>query len=197
MQYTDVLALFGGLALFLYGMSVMGSSLEKCAGNRLKSILTKLTSSRLNGFLLGLVVTVVIQSSSATTVMVVGFVNSGLMTLSQSIYIIMGANVGTAITAWILSLTGISGSAWYISMFKPSTFPPVLALIGIIIYLTTKKQKKKDMSTILLGFSVLMFGMEMMSDAVAPLRDIPQFTSLMTAFSSLVMKKKKRSTQDH
>ena len=187
MQYTDVLALFGGLALFLYGMSVMGSSLEKCAGNRLKSILTKLTSSRLNGFLLGLVVTVVIQSSSATTVMVVGFVNSGLMTLGQSIYIIMGANVGTAITAWILSLTGISGSAWYISMFKPSTFTPVLALIGIIIYMTTKKQRKKDMSTILLGFSVLMFGMEMMSNAVAPLRDIPQFTSLMTAFSNPIL----------
>ena len=184
MSISNVLALVGGLALFLYGMSIMGSALEKCAGNRLKSILTKLTSSRLNGFLLGLVVTAVIQSSSATTVMVVGFVNSGIMTLTQSIYIIMGANVGTAVTSWILSLTGISGSAWYITMLKPATFVPILALIGIIIYTSTKKQKKKDASAILLGFSVLMFGMEMMSGAVAPLKDIPQFTSLMTAFSN-------------
>ena len=184
MKYTDVLALFGGLAMFLYGMSVMGSSLEKCAGNRLKSILSKLTANRISGFLLGLAVTVVIQSSSATTVMVVGFVNSGLMTLSQSIYIIMGANVGTAITAWILSLSGISGSAWYLVLFKPTTFTPVLALIGIFVFMMTKKPKKKDLATILLGFSILMFGMDMMSDAVAPLKDIPQFTSLMTAFSN-------------
>ncbi|MBP3653728.1 MAG: Na/Pi cotransporter family protein [Clostridia bacterium] len=187
MQYTDVLALFGGLAMFLYGMNVMGSSLEKCAGNRLKSILSKLTSNRITGFLLGLAVTVVIQSSSATTVMVVGFVNSGLMTLSQSIYIIMGANVGTAITAWILSLSGISGSAWYLVLFKPATFTPVLALVGIFIFMMTKKQKKKDLATILLGFAILMFGMEMMSDAVAPLKDIPQFTSLMTAFSNPIL----------
>ena len=187
MNYTDVLALFGGLAMFLYGMSIMGSSLEKCAGNRLKSILTKLTSSRISGFLLGLMVTCIIQSSSATTVMVVGFVNSGIMTLSQSIYIIMGANVGTAITAWILSLAGVSGSAWYIAMFKPSTFTPVLALIGIFVFMLTKKQKKKDLASIVLGFAVLMFGMEMMSDAVAPLKDIPQFTSLMTAFSNPIL----------
>ena len=187
MQYTDVLMLFGGLAMFLYGMNVMGSSLEKCAGNRLKGILTKLTSSRITGFLLGLMVTAIIQSSSATTVMVVGFVNSGLMTLSQSIYIIMGANVGTAVTSWILSLTGISGSAWYIAMLKPATFTPVLALIGIVIFMTTKKQKKKDMSTILLGFAILMFGMEMMSDAVAPLKDMPQFTNLMVAFSNPIL----------
>ena len=187
MNYTDVLALFGGLAMFLYGMSIMGSSLEKCAGNRLKSILTKLTSSRISGFLLGLMVTCIIQSSSATTVMVVGFVNSGIMTLSQSIYIIMGANVGTAITAWILSLSGINGSAWYIALFKPSTFTPVLALIGIFVFMLTKKQKKKDLASIVLGFAVLMFGMEMMSDAVAPLKDIPQFTSLMTAFSNPIL----------
>ena len=184
MSISNVLALVGGLALFLYGMSIMGSALEKCAGNRLKSILTKLTSSRLNGFLLGVVVTAVIQSSSATTVMVVGFVNSGIMTLSQSIYIIMGANVGTAVTSWILSLTGISGDAWYITLFKPSTFTPVIALIGIFIYLSSKKQKKKDMAGILLGFAVLMFGMEMMSDSVAPLANVPQFTRLMTTFSN-------------
>lgn len=184
MQYTDVLSLFGGLALFLYGMNVMGSSLEKFAGNRLKSILSKLTANRMSGFLLGLLVTVVIQSSSATTVMVVGFVNSGLMTLSQSIYIIMGANVGTAITAWILSLSGISGNAWYLVLFKPATFTPILALIGIAVFMTTKKPKKKDLATILLGFATLMFGMEMMSDAVAPLKDIPQFTNLMVTFSN-------------
>ncbi|MDY5221056.1 MAG: Na/Pi cotransporter family protein [Eubacteriales bacterium] len=184
MSTSNVLALVGGLALFLYGMSIMGSALEKCAGNRLKSILTKLTSSRLNGFLLGLVVTAVIQSSSATTVMVVGFVNSGIMTLSQSIYIIMGANVGTAVTSWILSLTGISGDAWYITLFKPATFTPVIALIGIFIYLSSKKQKRKDMAGILLGFAVLMFGMEMMSDSVAPLANVPEFTSLMTTFSN-------------
>jgi len=184
MGINDALMLFGGLALFLYGMNLMGASLEKCAGNRLKTILSQLTSSPLKGFMLGLVVTAVIQSSSATTVMVVGFVNSGLMTLSQSIYIIMGANVGTAVTSWILSLTGISGSAWYITLFKPATFTPVLALIGIVIFMTAKKQKKKDMSTILLGFAILMFGMEMMSDAVAPLKDMPSFTSIMTMFTN-------------
>lgn len=187
MQITDGLMLFGGLALFLYGMSIMGSSLEKCAGNQLKSILTRLTSSRLNGFLLGLVVTAVIQSSSATTVMVVGFVNSGLMTLAQSVYIIMGANVGTSVTAWLLSLAGISGDAWYITMLKPTSFTPVLALIGIILHLFSKKQRKKDAAGILLGFAILMFGMESMSDAVAPLANVPQFTSIMTMFSNPIM----------
>lgn len=187
MSYTDVLMLFGGLAMFLYGMNVMGGGLEKCAGNQLKSILTRLTSNRLSGFLLGLVVTAVIQSSSATTVMVVGFVNSGIMTLSQSVYIIMGANVGTAVTAWILSLTGISGSTWYIQILKPATFTPILALVGIIIFMFAKKQKKKDVASILLGFAVLMFGMEMMSDSVAPLADMPAFTSLLTKFSNPIL----------
>jgi len=187
MDYTNILALLGGLSIFLYGMNIMGSSLEKCAGNSLKSILSRLTSSRINGFLLGLGVTAVIQSSSATTVMVVGFVNSGIMTLAQSVYIIMGANVGTSVTAWILSLSGISGSAWYVTLFKPSTFTPVLALIGIIIFMTTAKQRKKEFATILLGFAILMFGMDMMSDAVAPLKDIPSFTSLMTAFTNPVL----------
>ena len=138
MGFNDVLMLFGGLAMFLYGMNVMGGGLEKCAGNQLKTILTRLTSNRFTGFMLGVIVTAVIQSSSATTVMVVGFVNSGLMTLGQSVYIIMGANVGTAVTSWILSLTGISGGAWYVQMFKPSTFTPVLALIGIIIFMFAK-----------------------------------------------------------
>ena len=187
MQLSDVLMLLGGLSLFLYGMSVMGGALEKCAGDRLKSILTRLTSSRLNGFLLGMVVTAVIQSSSATTVMVVGFVNSGIMTLAQSVYIIMGANVGTSVTSWLLSLAGISGSAWYVTMFKPSTFTPVLAFIGIALLLFSRKQRRKDAAGILLGFAVLMFGMEMMSDSVAPLAQVPQFTQMMTMFSNPVM----------
>ena len=187
MGFNDVLMLFGGLAMFLYGMNVMGGGLEKCAGNQLKTILTRLTSNRFTGFMLGLIVTAVIQSSSATTVMVVGFVNSGLMTLGQSVYIIMGANVGTAVTSWILSLTGISGGAWYVQMFKPSTFTPVLALIGIILFMFAKKQKRKDVATILLGFAVLMFGMEMMSDSVAGLKDMPSFTSIMTMFTNPFM----------
>ena len=187
MDYTNILALLGGLSIFLYGMSIMGTSLEKCAGNSLKSILTRLTSSRINGFLLGLGVTAVIQSSSATTVMVVGFVNSGIMTLAQSVYIIMGANVGTSVTSWLLSLSGISGSAWYVTLFKPATFTPVLALIGIIIFMTAKKPRRKEAATILLGFAILMFGMDMMSEAVAPLKDIPAFTSLMTAFSNPIL----------
>ncbi len=187
MGINEVLMLFGGLAMFLYGMNVMGGGLEKCAGNQLKTILTRLTSNRFTGFMLGVIVTAVIQSSSATTVMVVGFVNSGLMTLGQSVYIIMGANVGTAVTSWILSLTGISGGAWYVQMFKPSTFTPVLALIGIIIFMFAKKQKRKDVATILLGFAVLMFGMEMMSDSVAGLKDMPSFTSIMTMFTNPFM----------
>jgi len=187
MGMKDILGLLGGLAMFLYGMNVLSASLERRAGNSLKSILTRLTSSKLNGFLLGLVVTAVIQSSSATTVMVVGFVNSGIMTLSQSVYIIMGANVGTAVTSWILSLTGISGGAWYIQLLKPSSFTPVLAIIGIGIYMFTKQQKKKDTASILLGFAVLMFGMEMMSDAVAPLADVPEFTRILTMFSNPIL----------
>lgn len=187
MDYTNILALLGGLSIFLYGMSMMGSSLEKFAGNRLKGILTSLTSSRIKGFLLGLGVTAVIQSSSATTVMVVGFVNSGIMTLAQSVYIIMGANVGTSVTAWLLSLTGINGSAWYVTMFKPSTFTPALALIGIIIFMTSKKERRKELACILLGFAILMFGMDMMSEAVAPLKDVPQFTRIMTMFSNPLM----------
>ena len=187
MDYTNILTLIGGLAIFLYGMTLMGDSLERFAGNRLKSTLTRLTSSPLSGFLLGLVVTAIIQSSSATTVMVVGFVNSGIMTLAQSVYIIMGANVGTSVTAWLISLAGLDGSAWYITMFKPSTFTPILALVGIIIIMSTKKQRKKDLACILLGFAILMFGMDMMSEAVQPLKDMPSFTSLMTMFQNPIM----------
>lgn len=187
MKVSDILALIGGLAMFLYGMNTMGAALEKCAGNRLKTILTRLTANKASGFLLGLAVTAVIQSSSATTVMVVGFVNSGLMTLGQSVYIIMGANVGTAVTSWILSLTGISGDVWYLSILKPSSFTPVIALIGIAIFMLAKRKRYKDFASILLGFAILMFGMEMMSGAVEPLADMPSFTNILTMFSNPIM----------
>ena len=180
----SVLSLLGGLALFLYGMSLMSNGLEKRAGNQLKQILFKLTSSPMRGLILGLVVTAVIQSSSATTVMVVGFVNSGLMKLAQSVGIIIGANIGTAATSWILSLAGIEGSVWYVQMFKPSTFTPVIALIGIVIYMMSKKAKAKDTATILLGFAVLMFGMEMMSDSVDPITELPGFKNVLVQFSN-------------
>ncbi|MBP3312710.1 MAG: Na/Pi symporter, partial [Butyricicoccus sp.] len=160
MSIFNVLSLFGGLAMFLFGMSVMGDGLEKSAGSKLKTILERLTSSPLRGFLLGVAVTAVIQSSSATTVMVVGFVNSGIMSLRQAIGIIMGANVGTTVTSWILSLSGIEGDSFFVQLLKPSSFSPVLALIGIILYMFVKNSKKKDIGSILLGFAVLMFGME-------------------------------------
>ena len=175
MDIFDVLSLIGGLALFLYGMNSMGASLEKKAGGQLKSVLTKMTDNPFKGFLLGLIVTSIIQSSSATTVMVVGFVNSGIMTLHQSIGIIMGANVGTTITAWILSLMAVDGGG-IMAFFKPSSFVPVLALIGIILLMFNKKQKSKDTAAILLGFATLMTGMAAMSDAVAGLKEVPEFS---------------------
>lgn len=184
MDIFNVLTLFGGLALFLFGMSVMGDGLEKSAGSKLKTILERLTSSPLKGFLLGVAVTAVIQSSSATTVMVVGFVNSGIMSLRQAIGIIMGANVGTTVTSWILSLSGIQGDSLFIRLLKPSSFSPILAIIGIFLYMFVKSSKKKDIGSILLGFAILMFGMETMSDAVAPLKDVPQFTHILLLFSN-------------
>ena len=187
MSIINVLTLFGGLALFLFGMSFMGDELTKTAGSRLEKILASLTSTRFKGFLLGLAVTAVIQSSSATTVMVVGFVNSGIMNLYQASGIIIGANLGTTVTAWILSLTGISGDSSWVMLFKPETFTPVLAVIGIIFYMFLKDEKKKDIGGILLGFSVLMFGMEAMSDAVAPLSSVPEFTNILLRFSNPVM----------
>ena len=161
---TALLGLLGGLALFLYGMRVMGDSLEKAAGNKLKTILSKMTSNPLLGFFLGAGVTAVIQSSSATTVMLVGFVNAGLIKLRAAIPVIMGANVGTTITSWILSLSGISGSAWYIQIVKPSTFTPILAVIGVVFFVFVKNEKLKDIGLIFLGFASLIFGMDMMSD---------------------------------
>ena len=187
MDIFNVLTLFGGLALFLFGMSVMGDGLEKSAGSKLKTILERLTSSPVKGFVLGLAVTAVIQSSSATTVMVVGFVNSGIMSLRQAIGIIMGANVGTTVTSWILSLSGIEGDSMFMQMLKPSSFSPVLAVIGIILYLFVKNSKKKDIGAILLGFAVLMFGMETMSGAVEPLKDVPEFTNILLLFSNPIL----------
>lgn len=187
MNIFNVLSMIGGLSLFLYGMTVMGQALERRAGNSLKTLLGKLTDSRIKGLLTGLVVTAIIQSSSATTVMVVGFVNSGLMTLKQSVYVIMGANIGTTVTAWILSLAGISGSNFFIEMLKPTSFTPILALIGIIFLMTGKTDKKKDTGTILLGFAVLMFGMNAMSGAVSGLKNVDGFRQMFIAFKNPVL----------
>lgn len=187
MDLFNVLDLIGGLVLFLFGMNLMGQGLEKSAGNKLKSILGNMTSNTFKGFLLGLGVTAVIQSSSATTVMVVGFVNSGLMTLKQSIGVIMGANLGTSVTSWLLSMSGIDGDVLWIQLLKPSSFTPILALVGIIFYMFQKNQKKKDMGLIFLGFAVLMFGMDAMSASVSGLKDDPAFTSILTAFSNPIL----------
>ncbi len=187
MSIFDVLTLIGGLCLFLFGMNVMGQALERRAGNSLRTLLGKMTTKKSAGLLTGLGVTAVIQSSSATTVMVVGFVNSGLMTLKQSINVIMGANVGTTVTAWVLSLGGIESSNVFVKLLKPASFTPILALIGIVLYMFFKSDKKKDTGTILLGFATLMFGMETMSDAVAGLRDIPAFQDLFLLFKNPIL----------
>ena len=185
MDFFSVLTLIGGLALFLYGMQVMGDGLAKVSGGKLEQILENLTSSKWKAVLLGMCVTAVIQSSSATTVMVVGFVNSGIMKLTQVVGIIMGANIGTTITSWILSLAGLQSSNFFISLLKPASFSPILAMIGIIL-LSSKNSRKKDVGSILLGFAVLMFGMETMSGAVKPLADVPEFTGLLLKFSNPV-----------
>ncbi len=187
MDIFDALTLIGGLCLFLFGMNVMGESLERRAGSSLQGLLGKLTTGKLAGFLTGVAVTAVIQSSSATTVMVVGFVNSGIMSLTQAINVIMGANVGTTVTAWILSLAGIEGGNIVTDLLKPMSFTPVLALVGIIFTMFSKSNKKKDTGTILLGFAVLMFGMDIMSGAVNGLKDAPWFTGLFTAFENPVL----------
>ncbi len=184
MDFFSVLSMIGGLAMFLYGMDTMGDGLAKTAGGKLEHILEKLTSTPIKGVLLGAAVTAVIQSSSATTVMVVGFVNSGIMKLSQAVGIIMGANIGTTITSWVISLSGIESSNFFLQLLKPTSFCPVLALIGIVFLLFTKDDKKHDIGRILLGFAVLMFGMDTMSNAVKPLADVPEFTSILTMFSN-------------
>ena len=187
MDIFNLLTLTGGLSLFLFGMSLMGQALERRAGGHLRALLERLTTGRLAGLLTGMGVTAVIQSSSATTVMVVGFVNSGLMSLRQAINIIMGANIGTTITAWILSLTGIDGGSLFVQLLKPSSFTPALAFIGIIFYMFLRDAKKKDTGLILLGFATLMFGMETMSGAVSGLRDIPAFQQLFILFKNPVL----------
>lgn len=187
MTIFDILNLLGGLCLFLFGMNVMGEALERRAGSRLSVLIGKLTTNRFTSFLTGLGVTAIIQSSSATTVMAVGFVNSGVMTLRQSIGIIMGANIGTTVTAWILSLSGIESTNLVVQLLKPSSFTPILALIGVIFYLFCKSHKKKDTGAVLLGFAVLMFGMETMSGAVAGLRDVPQFREMFLMFRNPIL----------
>ncbi|MBQ2748505.1 MAG: Na/Pi cotransporter family protein, partial [Clostridia bacterium] len=187
MDIFDVLTLIGGLCLFLFGMNLMGDALERSAGSKLEIMIGKLTTGKLAGLLTGLGVTAVIQSSSATTVMVVGFVNSKLMTLKQAIHVIMGANIGTTVTAWVLSLSGISGSNMFLKLLKPSSFTPVLALIGIVLFMFTKSNKKKDIGMVLLGFATLMFGMETMTGAVSGLRDVPAFGELFIMFKNPIL----------
>ena len=188
MDLFGVLNLVGGLALFLFGMSTMGDGLVQLSGGRLEKILEKLTKKKSMAVLLGLLVTAVIQSSSATTVMVVGFVNSGIMNLTQAVGIIMGANIGTTVTSWLLSLTGIEGSNLFLKLLKPSSFSPVLAAVGVVLTMTAgENDKKKNIGSILVGFAVLMFGMETMSGSVAPLAENPRFTGILTAFSNPVL----------
>ena len=187
MDLFDVLTMVGGLCLFLFGMNLMGEALERRAGASLRLLLGKLTTNRMMGFLTGLAVTAVIQSSSATTVMVVGFVNSGLLTLGQAINVIMGANVGTTVTSWILSLGGIESGNLFVQLLKPTSFTPVLALIGIIYYMFIKDSRKKDTGMILLGFATLMFGMDTMSSAVSGLKDVPAFQQLFLLFTNPIL----------
>ncbi len=187
MDFFSILTLIGGLSLFLYGMNEMGDGLKKLSGGKLESILSKLTSTRLKAFFLGFAVTAVIQSSSATTVMLVGFVNSGIMSLGQTLSIIMGANIGTTVTSWLLSLTGISGDNFFVQIVKPASFTPILAAIGIIMTMVGKTDKKKDIGKILLGFAVLMFGMETMSGSMSGLKESPAFARTMVMFENPVL----------
>ena len=187
MNIFDILTLIGGLSLFLFGMSIMGQALERRAGGNLRQLLGRLTTNRAAGLLTGLGITAVIQSSSATTVMVVGFVNSGLMTLKQAINVIMGANIGTTVTAWVLSLAGIDSGSVVVSLLKPSSFTPVLAMIGIVFYMFCRNDRKKDTGMVLLGFATLMFGMESMSGAVSGLREVPAFRNLFILFKNPIL----------
>lgn len=187
MSFFNFLTMIGGLALFLYGMNVLGDGLSQASGGRMERILEKLTNNPLKAVLIGAGVTAVIQSSSATTVMVVGFVNSGIMKLQQAVGVIMGANIGTTATSWILGLTGIESNSFFIQMLKPTSFSPILAIIGVAILLFSKKDKLKSVATIMVGFAVLMFGMDTMSAAVKPLADVPEFTSILTRFTNPVL----------
>ena len=184
MDIFDVLSMVGGFALFLYGMHIMGDALAKMSGGKLEKVLERLTSNKWSAVLLGAGVTAVIQSSGATTVMVVGFVNSGIMKLNQAVGIIMGANIGTTATSWLLSLSGIDGGSFFLQMLKPTSFTPILAVIGAILVVFCKSEKKHNIGTILLGFAILMYGMTAMSSAVEPLKDVPQFTQILTKFEN-------------
>ena len=187
MTIFNALSLIGGLCLFLYGMNVMGQALERRAGNKLHSVLEKLTTGKIAGFLTGLGITAIIQSSSATTVMVVGFVNSGLMTLKQAINVIIGANIGTTVTAWVLSLGGIDSGNFFVQMLKPTSFTPILALAGIILTMACKSSKNKDTGVIFLGFTILMFGMDTMSASVSGLKNVPQFQQMFLMFENPIL----------
>ena len=184
MDIFSVITLFGGLAFFLYGMNVMSQGLEKMAGGKLESILRKITSNRFKALLLGVGITAVIQSSSAVTVMLVGLVNSGIMEFSHTIGVIMGANIGTTVTAWLLSLIGVEGDNVFIKLLKPENFSLVFSVVGIIFIMMSKSNKKKDAGSIMIGFAILMFGMKLMSGAVEPLKDMPEFTGILTAFEN-------------
>ena len=187
MDIFSVLTMLGGLALFLFGMSSMGDSLEKASSGKLESLLDKLTSSKFKAVALGAAVTAIIQSSSATTVTVVGFVNSGVMKLGQAIPIIMGSNIGTTITSWILSLVGIESSNIFMQLLKPTSFSPMLAIVGAGMNMFAKSDKKKTVGTIFLGFAVMMYGMDMMSDAMSPLADDPSFQQILTMFENPIL----------
>ena len=184
MNIFSLFTLCGGLAFFLYGMTVMSKSLEKMAGGRLERLLTRMTSTPIKSLLLGAGITIAIQSSSAMTVMLVGLVNSGVMVLGQTIGVIMGSIIGTTLTAWLLSLTGIESESFFVNFLKPKNFSPLLALAGILLIMGSKKQRRRDVGRVMMGFSILMYGMELMSGAVAPLADMPEFTDLMTAFTN-------------
>ena len=185
--FSLIAGLVGGLAMFLYGMNVMSGGLTKAAGGKLESALAKVTEHKIIAYLFGVGVTALVQSSSASTVMVVGLVNSGIMTLKQAVNVILGANLGTTFTAWLLSLNAISSDNFIINLLKPKSFTPFLALIGIALYMFAKNDKKKNIGTILLGFSVLMFGMSTMSDAVSPLKDVEGFKAVLTTFSNPII----------
>lgn len=187
MDIFSILTLIGGLAIFLYGMDLMGDGLKKLAGGQLETFLGKLTSTKFKGFLLGLIVTAIIQSSSATTVMLVGFVNSGIMNLSQTISIILGANIGTTVTSWLLSMTGIQGASFFLKLLKPESFSPILAIVGIIMMMASDSDRRKNIGSILIGFSLLMFGMETMSSSMEGLKDNDAFTKLLIMFANPVM----------
>lgn len=187
MTIFDALKFIGGLALFLFGMNYMGQALEKVSGGKLESVLKKMTDNRIKGVALGAGATAVIQSSSAVTVMLVSFVNSGIMQLKQAIGIIMGANIGTTITGWLLSLTGLESSNLFVTMLKPSSFSPILAIIGVGFLMFSKNEKRKSIGSVLIGFTVLIYGMESMTGAVEPLREMPSFINMLTAFSNPIL----------